>query len=71
MKSISRGACLTLAAFAAGIAARVPGISGIEANSRWYVPAANEAWKDKHPGLFIIRDGKLHTAGLTGEGLAT
>ena len=55
----------------AGIAARVPGVSGIEANSRQYLPVANEAWKDKHPGLFIIRDGKLHTDALTGTGLAT
>ena len=55
----------------AGIAARVPGVSGIEANSRQYLPVANEAWKDKHPGLFIIRDGKLHTDALTGNGLAT
>lgn len=53
----------------AGIAARVPGVSGIEANSRQYLPVANEEWKDKHPGLFVIRDGKLHTNALTGPGL--
>jgi L-alanine-DL-glutamate epimerase-like enolase superfamily enzyme len=53
----------------AGIAARVPGVSGIEANSRQYLPAANLPWKDRFAGLFVVRDGKLHTAGLTGLGL--
>lgn len=54
----------------AGIAARVPGVSGIEANSRQYLPSANEPWEKTHPGLFVIRDGKLHTSALTGLGLS-
>lgn len=51
------------------IAAHVPGVGGVEGNSRQYVPVANEAWKDKFPGLFVIRDGMLQTGGLTGPGL--
>jgi hypothetical protein len=53
----------------AGIAAHVPGVSGIEANSRQYLPAANEAWRPRFPGLFNIKDGTLKTAALTGPGL--
>jgi L-alanine-DL-glutamate epimerase-like enolase superfamily enzyme len=53
----------------AGIAAHVPGVSGIEANSRQYLPAANERWAKTHPGLFLIKNGSLRTAELTGPGL--
>lgn len=53
----------------AGIAAHVPGNSGIEANARQYVPAANQPWVDSYPGIFRITDGTMHTAGLTGPGL--
>jgi hypothetical protein len=53
----------------ASIAARVPGVSGIEANSRQYLPAANEPWAGRFPGIFRIKDGLLHTASLTGPGL--
>lgn len=53
----------------ASIASHVPGVSGIEANSRQYLPAANEPWKPKFPGIFVIRDGTMKTAGLTGPGL--
>ena len=53
----------------AGIAAHVPGVSGIEANSRQYVPAANEAWAPRFPGLFTVTDGTLHTGALDGPGL--
>jgi L-alanine-DL-glutamate epimerase-like enolase superfamily enzyme len=53
----------------AGIAAHVPGVSGIEANSRQYLPAANEAWRPRFPGLFTVKDGTLKTAALTGPGL--
>ena len=53
----------------AGIAARVPGNAGIEANARQFVPAANKAWEDRFPGLFTIRDGMMHTGQLTGPGL--
>jgi len=53
----------------AGIASHVPGVSGIEANSRQYLPAANAPWAKTHPGVFIIKNGSLRTAELTGAGL--
>lgn len=53
----------------ASLASHIPGVSTIEANSRQYVPSANERWKDRFPSIFKIRDGKLGTAGLTGVGL--
>jgi L-alanine-DL-glutamate epimerase-like enolase superfamily enzyme len=53
----------------AGLAAHVPGVAAIEANSRQYVPAANRPWEARFPGLFHITDGTLHTAVLTGPGL--
>ncbi len=54
----------------AGIAAHVPQIDTLESNAREYVPAANRPWLKKFPGLFEVRDGKLHTAKLTGLGLS-
>jgi L-alanine-DL-glutamate epimerase-like enolase superfamily enzyme len=53
----------------AGIAARVPGNAGIEANARQFVPAANRAWEARFPGLFTIHDGVMNTGQLTGPGL--
>jgi hypothetical protein len=53
----------------AGIAARVPGNAGIEANARQFVPAANAPWETRFPGLFTIRDGVMATGQLTGPGL--
>ena len=53
----------------AGIAARVPGNAGIEANARQFVPSANRAWEARFPGLFTIRDGMMATGQLTGPGL--
>lgn len=53
----------------AGIAARVPGNAGIEANARQFVPSASAAWDPKFPGLFTIRDGQMRTGQLTGPGL--
>ena len=53
----------------AGIASHVPGVSGIEANSRQYLPAANARWAKTHPGLFVIKNGSLRTAELTGAGI--
>ena len=53
----------------AGIAARVPGNAGIEANARQFVPSANAAWESRFPGLFTIHDGLMNTAQLTGPGL--
>ena len=53
----------------AGIAARVPGNAGIEANARQFVPAANAAWEKRFPGLFTIEAGLMRTGQLTGPGL--
>ena len=53
----------------AGIAARVPGNAGIEANARQFVPSANAAWEEKFPGLFSIKNGMMNTGQLTGAGL--
>jgi L-alanine-DL-glutamate epimerase-like enolase superfamily enzyme len=53
----------------AGLAAHIPGVSGIEANAREYVPAANAKWEDKFPGIFKITNGVMRTSTLTGNGL--
>ena len=53
----------------AGIAAHVPGVAAIEANSRQYCPAANEGWDGRFPGVFTVRDGAMNTALLNGPGL--
>jgi L-alanine-DL-glutamate epimerase-like enolase superfamily enzyme len=53
----------------AGIAAHVPGVVGIEANARQYVPAANEPWIKTFPGIFDITNGRMATGTLTGLGL--
>lgn len=53
----------------AGLAAHVPGISTIEANSRQYVPAANKPWVEKFPSLFVIKDGTIGTDVLNKPGL--
>jgi hypothetical protein len=53
----------------AGLAAHVPGVVGIEANARQYVPAANEPWMKRFPGIFDITNGRMATETLTGVGL--
>jgi L-alanine-DL-glutamate epimerase-like enolase superfamily enzyme len=53
----------------AGLAAHVPGVSAIESNSRQYVPAANQPWEERFPGIFRISDGTMETGCLTGPGL--
>jgi L-alanine-DL-glutamate epimerase-like enolase superfamily enzyme len=53
----------------AGLAARVPGNAGIEANARQFVPAANAVWESRFPGLFTIRGGVMKTGQLRGPGL--
>lgn len=53
-----------------GIAAHVPGVAGVEANARQYMPAANKPWEKRFPGLFIVKDGTFRTAGLNRKGLA-
>ncbi len=54
----------------AGLAAHVPGVAAIEANARQYVPAANEGWDKRFPGIFVIKDGRMKTGVLTGPGLS-
>jgi L-alanine-DL-glutamate epimerase-like enolase superfamily enzyme len=53
----------------AGLAAHVPGVAAIEANSRQYVPIANKPWEEKFPGMFQVTDGTMATGLLTGPGL--
>ena len=53
----------------AGLAAHVPGVAAIEANSRQYVPLANRGWEERFPGIFRITDGTMTTGVLTGPGL--
>jgi L-alanine-DL-glutamate epimerase-like enolase superfamily enzyme len=53
----------------AGIAARVPGNAGIEANARQFVPVANAPWEARFPGLFTIDHGMMRTGQLRGPGL--
>lgn len=53
----------------AGLAAHVPGVAAIEANSRQYCPDANAPWAKTHPGIFHIKNGTMATASLTGVGL--
>jgi L-alanine-DL-glutamate epimerase-like enolase superfamily enzyme len=51
------------------LAAHVPTVKAIEANAHQYVPAANKGWSERFPGVFQVRDGLVHTAGLDGPGL--
>ena len=53
----------------AGLAAHVPGVAAIEANARQYVPAANQAWESRFPGLFQVTDGTMATGVLRAPGL--
>lgn len=54
----------------AGIAAHVPGVSGIEANARQYMPAANKPWEARFPGLFNVKNGMMATGQLKRPGLS-
>lgn len=53
----------------AGLAAHIPGVAAIEANSRQYCPAANEQWEGRFPGVFRVRNGRMNTAIMNGPGL--
>ncbi|MCC6680715.1 MAG: hypothetical protein IT445_07415 [Phycisphaeraceae bacterium] len=57
------------AVHAALFAARVPTMNGVEINSPQFTPAANEAWRNRHPGLFQISDGIHHLPDVTMIGL--
>jgi L-alanine-DL-glutamate epimerase-like enolase superfamily enzyme len=52
-----------------GLSAHVPAVAGIEANARQYVPAANEPWQDRFPGIFKVTDGHMRPAEILGPGL--
>jgi L-alanine-DL-glutamate epimerase-like enolase superfamily enzyme len=54
----------------AGIAAHVPTVAAIEANSRQYCPAANQAWEKRFPGVFDVRNGRMATGLLNRKGLS-
>jgi L-alanine-DL-glutamate epimerase-like enolase superfamily enzyme len=54
----------------AGLAAHIPGVAAIEANSRQYVPVANKGWEDRFPGIFRIKDGTIETGVLDKPGLS-
>ncbi len=51
------------------LAAHIPGVQAIEANSRQYVPIANRGWEKRFPGIFQIKDGLIRTNGIDGPGL--
>jgi L-alanine-DL-glutamate epimerase-like enolase superfamily enzyme len=53
----------------ASLAAHVPGVAAIEANSRQFMPEANKAWEARFPGIFRITDGTMNTAELNKVGL--
>jgi L-alanine-DL-glutamate epimerase-like enolase superfamily enzyme len=53
----------------ASLAAHVPDVKAIEANSRQYVPIANKGWEKRFPGVFIIKNGYMETAHLNGLGI--
>jgi len=53
----------------ASLAAHVPGVKAIEANSRQFVPAANQGWEKRFPGIFHITDGTMDTSHLNGLGI--
>ena len=53
----------------AGLAAHVPTVAAIESNGRQYVPAANEPWKERFPGIFRLVGGRMQTGVLDGPGL--
>jgi len=52
-----------------GISSRVPTVAGIEANARQYVPAANERWAKRFPGIFEVTDGHVGPGDIQGPGL--
>ncbi len=53
----------------AGLAARIPGVTAIEGNSRQFCPSANDGWCDEFPSIFNITDGTVGTGILTAPGL--
>lgn len=54
----------------AGLSAHIPSVAAIEANARQYVPAANNGWEQKFPGLFVVKNGTMQTSLINGAGLS-
>jgi L-alanine-DL-glutamate epimerase-like enolase superfamily enzyme len=54
----------------AGLAAHIPTVAAIEANARQYVPAANQAWAPRFPGVFDVKNGFVNTSLLNQPGLS-
>jgi L-alanine-DL-glutamate epimerase-like enolase superfamily enzyme len=53
----------------ASLAAHIPGMTAIEANSRQYCPGANVEWQSRFPGIFAVKNGRMDTSVLNGPGL--
>jgi L-alanine-DL-glutamate epimerase-like enolase superfamily enzyme len=53
----------------ASLSAYIPGVAAIEANARQFIPAANREWEKRFPDIFVVKDGTMRTAVLTGKGL--
>lgn len=53
-----------------GLAAHTKGAAGVEANARQYVPAANQPWEARFPGIFRVKDGLMRTDELGRPGLS-
>ena len=53
----------------AGLQARVPTITSVEANVRQFFPQGNKAWEPKFPGMFRSTDGMVQTGELNQPGL--
>jgi L-alanine-DL-glutamate epimerase-like enolase superfamily enzyme len=53
----------------AGLQARVPSITSVEANARQFLPQGNKAWESRFPGMFRITDGMMRTSELNRPGL--
>lgn len=52
-----------------GLAGHLRTIRGVESNSRQFFPAASEAEKKVHPGVYRLTDGKIDTTTIHGPGL--
>ena len=53
----------------ASLAAHVPTVAAIEGNGRQYCPGGNADWEQDYPGMFLVDDGRVTTAELSGNGL--
>src|SRR5207237_8978409 len=52
-----------------GLAARVPGVTAVEANARQYMPIAEKPWEQKITGIFLLEDEMMRTAALKATGV--